>query len=207
MINFADHHIVITRPAEPTERDAVAGLIAEAFLPIPPNRWLLGDSQPPTTRFADYMRIWVDHGLQAGVIEVAEVPDAGLVGATIWWREPAPAPPDYATRLADAVDPADLPRFEAFDAAMHAAHPQHEHLYLGFAAVHPDHQRRGIDTVLLARRHADLDDSRTPAYLVAATPDARRLYSRHGDSDHGVPIDLPAGPRTYPMMRHPADHD
>ncbi len=198
------HDIVITRTGQPGERDALAQLVAEAFLPIPPTRWLLRGSRS-STRFSDYMRIWVDHGLDTGVIEVAETQTGELAGVTIWWREPAPEPSGYASRLAEAIGPEHLPRFERFDAAMHAAHPQREHLYLGFAAVRPDHQGRGLGTVLLDRRHADLDASRTPAYLVAASTDARRLYLRHGYEDHGPAVELPDGPALYPMWRHPAD--
>ncbi|MQA24380.1 MAG: hypothetical protein GEU94_02675 [Micromonosporaceae bacterium] len=53
----------------------------------------------------------------------------------------------------------------------------------------------------LRRRHTDLDESSTLAYLVAAS---RRLYLRHGYRDHGDPISLHEGPRLFPMWRHPA---
>lgn len=202
---MSSHHIVITRSARDDERERnhLAHLLAAAFAEIPPTRWLIPDRDARRARFPAYARIWVDHGLAHGTIEVAETPDGALAGLAIWWPEPAPEPPRYQQRLAEAVGHEHLDRFTAFDTLTHQRHPTAEHVYLGFAAVAPAYQNRGYGTELLRRRHTDLDDSKVPAYLVAASADARRLYLRHGYDDLGPPIYLPRGPRIQPMWRHP----
>ena len=57
---------------------------------------------------------------------------------------------------------------------------------------------------MLAHHHAALDQEVVPAYLEAADLRNRDLYLRHGYVDHGPPIQLPDGPRMYPMWRQPA---
>jgi amino acid transporter len=67
--------------------------------------------------------------------------------------------------------------------------------------VTPHLQRRGIGTALLTGSHRFLDSENSPAYLEAAGAGTRRLYLRHGYADLGDPIQLPDGPRMYPMWR------
>jgi GNAT superfamily N-acetyltransferase len=199
-----NHDIVITRPARDDEAETLANVLESAFCDLPPTRWLLPDPDERCIRFSAYARIWVDHGLATGTVEVAETDGGDLAGLTIWWREPAGEPTCYAERLAYAVGPKHMSRFEIFDQALQAAHPKREHLYLAFAAVDPFYQRCGYGTALLDRRHIDLDACKVPAYLVAASAQARELYLRHGYRDFGTTaIDLPSGPRMYPMWRHP----
>lgn len=187
-----------------------------AYAEIPPVRWLMPDPDVRRCRFPAYARIWIDHAMRTGTIDVAATPDNRPVGAALWWpepgtepcakpsTEPAAKPADYTRRLAEAVGHEHLPRFEAFDAVTRMARPRDEHLYLGFVAVAPAYQGRGYGTALLRRRCADLDAAGAIAYLVAASPAARRLCPRHGFRDRGQQVTPLDGPRLQPMWRDPA---
>ena len=78
--------------------------------------------------------------------------------------------------------------------------------HLALMAVRPSMQRAGMGSALLQHQHVLLDQWGLPAYLEAADPTSRRLYSRHGYLDHGEPFPCtPAGPLLYPMWRQPSD--
>jgi GNAT superfamily N-acetyltransferase len=128
-------------------------------------------------------------------------------GAALWLPAgpDAPAQPaDYGARLAAATSPW-TKRFVAFDAALEARHPAGvAHRHLAILAVRPGRQGQGTGTALLRSCHQALDRDGTPAYLEASDPRTRRLYLRHGYTDHGPPIDLPGGPPMYPMWREPS---
>jgi GNAT superfamily N-acetyltransferase len=69
--------------------------------------------------------------------------------------------------------------------------------------VAPARQRCGLGSALLAWQHEELDRTGAAAYLEATSGAARRLYLRHGYRDRNPPIDLPDGPRMWPMWREP----
>ena len=136
-------------------------------------------------------------------------PDAAAVGAALWYDTVGGEPetdteqdgPAFATACGRYLD-----RFIALDEAMHGAYPNlASYAYLGFVAVAPDHQRRGVGAGLLARRHRRLDESGTAAFLIASSAGSARLYRRLGYRPHGADIrpstDAPA---LYPMLRPPA---
>lgn len=185
-----------------SDRDMLSELIAEAFFDIPPTRWLIENETARRQVLPNYFRIFVEHGLDQGV--VFTTPD--WAGAAVWLPvglEP-PKPPDgYHERLA-AVTKGWTSRFITFDAALHARYPagrQHHHLAL--LAVRPERQGRGIGSALLEVHHRYLDAAGLPAYLEASSRDSRRLYLRHGYVDRKPVIQLPDGPRMLPMWREP----
>jgi len=95
-------------------------------------------------------------------------------------------------------------RFRLFDALLAKHHPgDFDHDHLAILAVHPDHQRQGIGSSLLAAHHEQLDASDPPraAYLEASDNETRQLYLRHGFTDYGKPIILSPKTRMYPMLR------
>ncbi|MGH3713095.1 MAG: GNAT family N-acetyltransferase [Micromonosporaceae bacterium] len=195
------------RPGRGDEIDALAQIIAEAFAPIPPSVWLIRDADTRAEVFRPYFGMFVEHALKAGHVDVvASARTDRPVAVAVWWDGHDPGPHDYATRLAQIVPPHELERFVMFDAKMHNAHPDGPaHFdYLAFLAVNPKLQRSGLGSMLLRHRHQHLDDHGQPAFLQAASAEARDLYHlRHGYSDHGPPITLPKGPPVWPMWRDP----
>lgn len=182
--------------------DVLSEVIAEAFFGLPPSRWLISDPGQRRRVFPAYFRLYLEHALAHGVIDTTPGRDA----AALWLpvsSAPPPQLPGYQARLTAITGPW-TEAFLAFDAALDQRHPagiRHDHLAI--LAVHPSQQRRGAGTALLQAHHATLDQAGTPAYLEASSQRNRRLYLRHGYTDHDPPIRLPGGPFMHPMWRPP----
>jgi ribosomal protein S18 acetylase RimI-like enzyme len=184
--------------------DVLSQVIAEAFLNLPPSRWLIED---PATRRAvlpAYFRLYVEHALSTGIVHTTP----GRTAAALWLPTgptPPSPPPGYDQQLA-AITGRHCSRFTAFDAALDHHHPAGTaHHHLAILAVHPRCQGHGTGSMLLRAHHASLDHDGTAAYLEAATVRTRRLYQRHGyRARPGGPIRLPdGGPAMWPMWRPP----
>ena len=180
--------------------DRLAGVIAAAFCGLPPSRWLIPDPQARREVFPGYFRIYLEHALAAGVIDTTPERDA----AALWLPSDAGPAPGYEGRLTAVTWPW-TPRFLEFDAALEEHHPDGEpHRHLAILAVLPAGQGHGTGTVLLARRHAELDVRGEAAYLEASSERSRDLYLRHGYHVMGAPFHLPdGGPPMWPMWRDP----
>jgi ribosomal protein S18 acetylase RimI-like enzyme len=174
--------------AGPADAVAVTTTLHLAFLHDPINRWLCPDDGNRERLHPTYMAIFVEQALADD--EVYMTPDAS--GVAIWSRvEPDDHRPNHTADLVAERCGAYAPRFRQFDAVMAANHPSHTpHWYLGFLAVRPGHQGRGIGTELLRDRLRDLDAQKLPAYLEAGTQRSARLYEREGFTRHGT-IPLP----------------
>jgi GNAT superfamily N-acetyltransferase len=198
------HPGVVT--AGPADTDALSQVIAEAFLHLPPSRWLIADPTARRAIFPAYFAIHIEHALAAGIVHTTP----GRTAAALWLPVTAagPAPPaGYDDRLAAATGRWHR-QFTAFDAILADHHPTGTaHHHLALLAVHPHHQGQGTGSLLLAH-HAALDRAGIAAYLEAATVRTRRLYTRYGyilRSD--APIRLPGGgPAMWPMWRQPHQH-
>jgi GNAT superfamily N-acetyltransferase len=160
--------------------------------------WLVADPARRSRVLLDVFRIHVEHAMTAGWTWIA----GDQTGIAVWLPGGAPPPPDHDRRLDAAAGPY-VPRFRALDAAFERHHPREPHHYLAFLAVAPALQGLGVGSALLAWQHRVLDRGGMPAYLEASSVASRRLYLRHGYRDHGPAIDLPDGPRVWPMRRLP----
>ena len=177
-------------------------VIADAFCDLAVSQWLIPDRAARRAIFPAYFALYVEHALAKGLVHTTPGRDA----AAVWLPTAAGAagPPEgYSARLAGVTGPW-LGRFEAFDAALDRRHPAGlAHHHLALLAVRWARQGRGTGTALLRAHHAVLDRDGLPAYLEASALDTRQLYLQHGYSDHGPPIQLPDGPRMFPMLRPP----
>jgi GNAT superfamily N-acetyltransferase len=199
------HPGVIT--ADPADAEALSDLIAQAFLHLPPSRWLIGDPGARRAIFPSYFQIYVEHALATGIVHTTPDRTAAALWLPVTAAGPAP-PAGYDTRLAAATGRWHS-QFTAFDAELEAHHPAGAaHHHLALLAVRPDHQGQGTGSLLLAAHHAALDHDGIPAYLEAATVRTRRLYTRHGyHLRPDAPIQLPSGgPAMWPMWRDPYRH-
>jgi GNAT superfamily N-acetyltransferase len=193
--------------ASDTDLAVLSQVIAGAFCDLAVSQWLIPDRAARRAIFPAYFALYVEQALAAGLVHTTPGRDA----AALWIPTgPGPAgPPDgYDARLA-AVTGRWLSRFQAFDAELDRHHPAGlAHHHLAILAVRPDRQGHGFGTALLHAHHTVLDRDGVPAYLEASALDTRELYLRHCYTDHGPPIQLPDGPRMYPMLRPPhRQHD
>jgi GNAT superfamily N-acetyltransferase len=191
--------------AKPQDTDALSHVIALSFHTLAPSTWLIPDEDERRSIFPGYFRLYVEDAMRRG--HVYTTVDRSAVALWLPVGEIGePSPAGYDTALA-AVTGRRVDRFRTFDALLEKHHPtglRHDHLAI--LAVHPDHQRRGIGSELLAAHHSRLDQSDQPtaAYLEASDATTHSLYLRRGYTDHGGPIQLPAGPLMFPMLRRPA---
>jgi GNAT superfamily N-acetyltransferase len=190
--------------AGPADAGTLADVIAQAFYPLPPSRWLIPDAAARRPIFPRYFRIFVHDALARGLVYTTP----GRTAAALWLpvaADPAGPPPAYDVALAAATG-AWVARFRAFDTTLDQHHPAGTaHHHLALLAVRPGHQGQGTGSLLLAARHAALDRDRIPAYLEAADQRSRQLYLRHGYQPWpGAPFHLPGGgPPMWPMWRDP----
>jgi ribosomal protein S18 acetylase RimI-like enzyme len=186
------------RPGGPHDVDAVAALIAEAFHPLAVAAWLVADPGRRSHVLREVFRVHVEHAMASGWIWVA----GGRSGVAVWLPGGLGPPPGYDRRLATAAAN-HASRFRELDVAFDRRHPRREHQHLAFLAVAPARQRCGVGSALLRWQHRALDRGGMPAYVEASSVASRRLFLRHGYRDHGPVIDLPYGPRLWPMLRDP----
>ncbi|UWZ50183.1 GNAT family N-acetyltransferase [Dactylosporangium matsuzakiense] len=204
------------RTAVEADVPPVAQLIAEAFAPIDLSRWLVPPKDERVQVLADYFTIHVEHARWHGQVDIIDhAPASASAGAggadrvqgpaavAVWFAVPHPDVPLYRDRQRIACGPW-TDRFERLEEQMHRAHPhQHRpHMYGAFMAVHPHLHNRGLGSLLLDQRLADMDQYGLPAYLEAGNARSRALYLRKGFTDCAPVFDLPYdGEPLYPMWR------
>jgi GNAT superfamily N-acetyltransferase len=193
--------VAVTK-ARLSDVESLSKVIADAFVDLPPSRWLIGDRTDRMAVFPAYFALYVEHGINEGVVWTT--PD--LDGAGIWLPCPAGLadPPGYHQRLAQIAGDW-LDRFLAFEDTLGRHHwTGREHDWLAILAVHPCVQGRGIGTALLGHHHELLDQAGQPGYLEAANLPDRDWYRDRGWRDIAEPFALPDdGPAMFPMTRNP----
>ena len=189
--------------ADDSDAVRLSQVIADAFIDLPPSRWLIADPVARRDVFPGYFRIFVEHTLASGVVHTT--PDRSAVA--LWMfvgDEHDGGPPDYESRLAALTSPW-TDRFVAFDAALDQCHPAGiSHHYLAMIAVRPDRQSAGAGAKLLRSYLKEIDkQDGAPAYLEASSERVRGLYLRHGYALRpSAPFYLPdGGPPMWPMWR------
>ena len=78
-----------------------------------------------------------------------------------------------------------------------SGHPDEEHVFLWFLAVHPGHQRAGVGRELLARV---FEEAEAPVYLDTANPANLPYYASAGFEEIGRAA-LPRGATMWFMRR------
>jgi GNAT superfamily N-acetyltransferase len=184
--------------------DALSQVIADAFHPLPPSRWLIADPAARRVIFPGYFRLYVEHAMAYGAVCTTPSRDAVALWLPAGGDDPG-LPAGYQARLATATAPW-TSRFLAFDQALDRNHPaQIPHQHLAILAVRPGRQGQGTGAALLRAQHQILDRDGTPAYLEAADQRSCRLYERQGYVLlPGTPFRLPdGGPAMWQMWREP----
>jgi GNAT superfamily N-acetyltransferase len=186
------------RLAGPADVDAAAARIADAFHPLALSAWLVADPGRRSHVLFEVLRVHLEFAVSSGWVWLADNDN----GVAVWLPGGIGPPPGHDGRLAAAAS-VHAPRFRYLGEAFDGRRPRRSHLLLTFLAVAPQRQRHGIGSALLAWQHRALDRGGTPVYLEASSVASRRLYLRHGYRDYGPAVDLPGGPRLWPMIREP----
>lgn len=195
--------IEITRAAT-SDAPEVAELIATAFHDLEVAQWLVPDPEQRAQILPANFRIWVDHALAHGQVQLT----VDRLGVAVWFprnpETPLPEPVGYSQRLAAACGEA-TPRFQHLDNLFDKHHPRMQpHHHLAFLAVHPQRQRQGVGAALLQRHHSRIDAFGVGAYLEATSPGSKDLYEQHGYRQLHQNFWLPDGTPIWPMWRPPA---
>jgi GNAT superfamily N-acetyltransferase len=197
---------VAIRRAGEGDRGLVVRLLDEAFQDDPVSGWVfLGEDHRRTTHHR-LMAAFTDIVLAEGRIDLVE----DGTGCALWLSVPAAEPADAAdaagdeaVRLREQADP-DNERVELIARLMAEVHPAgRAHAYLWMVGVTPGHQGRGLGTALIRRALDRCDREGLPAYLEASSLRSIGLYERLGFAATGRTLDLPDGPRMWPMWREP----
>ena len=189
--------------ARPQDANILSHVIAKAFHNLAPSTWLIPDSDARARLLPGYFRVFAVH---EAITQGRVYTTTGRNAVALWLPSASndePSLADYEEKLRASTG-SWAERFRTFDALLAKHHPHDvDHDHLAILAVHPDHQRRGIGSALLAVHHERLDAEVPPrtAYLEASDATTRELYLRHGYTDFGDPIVLPSGARMFPMLR------
>ncbi|CAM5463593.1 GNAT family N-acetyltransferase OS=Streptomyces alboniger OX=132473 GN=CP975_23945 PE=4 SV=1 [Streptomyces alboniger] len=198
---------VAIRRAGEGDRADVVRLLDEAFMRDPVSCWVFPGEEHRLRTHGALMGAFFDLALAEGHVDVTEDGAA----AALWWSVPAGGAAaddgqhgeDGPALLRQAVDPANE-RVELIGRLTDASHPaDRAHQYLHMIAVRPDRQGEGLGTALVTAVLERCDREGGHAYLEASNVRSRDLYERLGFVFTGTPLDLPDGPRMWPMWREP----
>ncbi|MGY1497654.1 GNAT family N-acetyltransferase [Streptomyces sp. QTS52] len=202
---------VAIRTAGEDDRELVVRLLDEAFQDDPVSGWVFPDPAHRRETHPRLMAAFLDIVLAEGRVDLAEDGTA----CALWLSVPADAHPedeadeadaeqgDDAARMREAVDP-DNERVELIARLTAGIHPSgRAHEYLWMIGVAPGSQGRGLGTALVQHVLDRCDREGVAAYLEATSIRSRTLYEGLGFDLLDRPLDLPDGPRMWPMWREP----
>ncbi|NBE55960.1 GNAT family N-acetyltransferase, partial [Streptomyces boluensis] len=184
------------------DRERVARLLDEAFQQDPVSSWVFPDAEHRRQVHGVFMGVFLDVALSEGWVDITEDGAA----AALWLHVPAGEPEgedDTPARMREIADP-ENERAELVGRLTGAVHPHdREHAYLLLIAARPGRQGEGLGTALINSVLERCDHARVPAYLEASSERSRGLYERLGFEFMGEAVQLPDGPRMFPMWREP----
>ncbi|MEU3731978.1 GNAT family N-acetyltransferase [Streptomyces sp. NPDC033538] len=200
------------RTAGQGDRESVVRLLDEAFQDDPVSGWVFPGEEYRRRTHHRLMAAFTDAVLADGRIDLTEdgaacalwlsVPADGHTGDGPG-GDPCDAAGDVPVQVREAVDPGNE-RIELIARLTDGIHPSgRAHAYLWMIGVAPERQGEGLGTVLIESVLDRCDREGLPAYLEASSARSRVLYERLGFEFTGRALDLPDGPRMWPMWREP----
>jgi len=187
------------RPARTEDRTTVIATVVAAFAHDPAWSFLCGaDYDRLAPRFAGAL---FDTRVASGHVWVTD----DLTGVAMW-DPPGSAPSAESERLwqsyrAVAGEPA-WRRLSDYESAIHKVRPSTTYWYLGVLATHPDRQRQGLATKVIAPILERADKEGLPSCLETSTVGNREFYGRRGFTE-ATDIHVAAGPPTWWLCRAP----
>ncbi|MER5403196.1 GNAT family N-acetyltransferase [Streptomyces sp. NPDC002769] len=200
---------VAIRVAAEDDRERVVQLLDDAFRDDPVSGWVFPDAAHRRDRHPRLMAVFADIVFAEGRVDITEDGAACALWLSVSADENADgdhadhADEDGPVQLREAVDP-DNVRVELVGRLTAEIHPSgRAHEYLWMIAVAPERQGEGLGSALVRSVLDRCDQEGVPAYLEASNERSRALYERLGFGHTGRPLDLPDGPRMWPMWREP----
>ncbi|MDL5203751.1 GNAT family N-acetyltransferase [Streptomyces sp. ALI-76-A] len=192
---------VAIRTAGEEDRDLVIRLLDEAFQDDPVSGWVFPGDEYRRTTHHRLMAAFTDIVLADGRIDLTEDGSACALWLSVSADEHADEEGPALVR--EAVDPQNE-RVELIGRLTADVHPsERAHAYLWMIGVSPERQGEGLGTALITSVLDRCDREGVPAYLEASNARSRTLYERLGFTVVDRPLDLPDGPRMWPMWREP----
>jgi ribosomal protein S18 acetylase RimI-like enzyme len=190
------------RHATDADKDALAGALARAFDDDPVMNWFFRAPGRHSERnrrfFAMRLRQLMPHG-ETYTIDGAPgaaiwaLPDRWRLGRFEEFRMGVALFSAIWTRVGQVIRGVEL---------IERAHPRDPHYYLAVLGTDPEAQGQGIGSALMQPVLEMCDRDEIPAYLESSKERNIDFYARHGFRVTGE-IDLPDGPRVWPMWRDP----
>ncbi|MFD5051738.1 GNAT family N-acetyltransferase [Streptomyces tendae] len=193
---------VVIRTAGEDDRDLVVRLLDEAFQDDPVSSWVFPGEEYRRRTHHRLMAAFADAVFADGRVDLTEDGAA----CALWLPVPADeqtAAEDVPAQIREAVDP-ENERVELIARLTDGIHPTgRAHEYLWMIGVVPGRQGEGLGTALIESVLDRCDREGLPAYLEASSARGKVLYERLGFEFTGRTLDLPDGPRMWPMWREP----
>ncbi|MFJ8804622.1 GNAT family N-acetyltransferase [Streptomyces sp. NPDC102490] len=193
---------VVIRTAGEDDRELVVRLLDEAFQDDPVSSWVFPGEEYRRRTHHRLMAAFADAVFADGRIDLTEDGAA----CALWLPVPADEHEDDEggpAQLREAVDP-ENERVELIARLTGDIHPAgRAHEYLWMIGVVPGRQGEGLGTALIESVLDRCDREGLPAYLEASSARGKVLYERLGFAFTGRALDLPDGPRMWPMWREP----
>lgn len=169
------------RRADTSDLDRICRSLVRAFADDPLVRWMLPDDDAYLGRDGDaFFRLVSRRWFEVG--EVWTTPDC--VAASVWGPPDPPGLPDAVSAELGALymgfDVATQARMAAVSAAVGSHRPDGPYWYLQFLGTHPDWQRQGLGSALLAPLRERCDTEGLGQYLETATDDDIAYYRARG---------------------------
>jgi predicted N-acetyltransferase YhbS len=193
------HAVPDVRLLTPADVPAASAALARAFEDDPVMSWLY----PGLTRME---RFFGGFELKLHVPNGAVYTTDDVAGAAIW------APPNkWRTSGLDVLRVAPgllritgsrLGRALGTMRAIEGKHPKEPHYYLAVLGTDPEHQGKGVGGALMTPMLERCDREGTPAFLESSKESNVPFYRRFGFEVTGE-IQLPKGPKVWPMWRDP----
>ncbi|TDT38277.1 acetyltransferase (GNAT) family protein [Streptomyces sp. BK208] len=203
---------VVIRTAGADDRELVVRLLDEAFQDDPVSGWVFPGEEYRRRTHHRLMAAFADAVFADGRIDLTEDGAACALWLPVLAGEPVGTEPedgaggsaeDAPARVREAVDPGNE-RVELIARLTDGIHPiDRAHAYLWMIGVAPGRQGEGLGTALIESELDRCDRAGLPAYLEASSARGKVLYERLGFEFTGRALDLPGGPRMWPMWREP----
>ncbi|MFH8443704.1 GNAT family N-acetyltransferase [Streptomyces sp. NPDC018026] len=199
---------VVIRTAGEGDRDLVVRLLDEAFQDDPVSSWVFPGAEYRRRTHHRLMAAFADAVFADGRVDLTEDGAACALWLPVPADEPAGDGPgegaeDVPALIRAAVDP-ENERVELIARLTDGIHPSgRAHEYLWMIGVVPERQGEGLGTALIEAVLDRCDREGLPAYLEASSARGKVLYERLGFEFTGRALDLPDGPRMWPMWREP----
>jgi ribosomal protein S18 acetylase RimI-like enzyme len=194
---------VAIRTAGEDDREPVVRLLDEAFQDDPVSHWVFPGQEYRRRTHHRLMAAFTDAVLADGWIDITEDGAACALWLSMPENGQGDETDDGPAQVREAVDP-DNERVERIARLTEGIHPTgRAHAYLWMIGVAPGRQGEGLGTALIESVLDRCDREELPAYLEASSARSRGLYERLGFEFTGRALDLPDGPRMWPMWREP----